>query len=114
LSTDGTGDARGDMRPNLRIGTEWIEVEILTDPFVVLTRRGYAPAVEVEHLKEGVVYTLFVGAASLAEKLEPIRMARGSLEGAQVRVKKESNDRFAQYLVDDVKDQQAKEGGRDE
>jgi hypothetical protein len=86
----------------LHVGTDWVEVEILTDPFVILTRRGYAAAVEVEHLSKGGLYTVFVGAVSLAEKLEPIRVARGSLEGTQIRLKKESTDKFAQFVVEEV------------
>jgi hypothetical protein len=58
--------------------------------------------VEVEALSEGKLYTFFVGAASLAEKLEPVRAARGSLEGTQVRLRKQSTERFAQYEVEEV------------
>lgn len=98
----GVATPQADRYPTLKVGTEWVEIEIRTDPFVVLTRFGYAPVLEVELLSEGKIYTWFVKAASIASKLEPIRMAHGSLEGVQVRVKRESAEQTAPYLVDDV------------
>jgi hypothetical protein len=91
-----------DRSPTLKVGTEWMEIEIRSDPFVVPTRFGYAPVVEVELLREGKVYTWFIKAASIAEKLEPVRMAHGSLEGVQVRVCRETAEQTAKYLIEDV------------
>ena len=95
-------DGQSDRKPTLKVGTDWVEVEIRTDPFVVATRFGYAPVVEVEALREGKVYVWFVKAGSIAEKLEPIRIAHGSLEGVQVRIRRETAEQTARYLIEDV------------
>ena len=37
-----------ERKPNLKVGTEWIPVEILSEPYVVMTIRGFAPVVDVK------------------------------------------------------------------
>ncbi len=66
---------------HLKIGTEWAEVQILTDPFVVFRKDRYQPVVLVEELETELKYLLFVSAKSLDERLEPLRVRRGALVG---------------------------------
>jgi len=84
----------------MRIGTGWQELEILSDPFVIFTRRGYAPVIEVKVLRSGLPQVLFVSAVSLSEQLEKIKEERGSLVGARVRIRKQDASQFAPYEVE--------------
>jgi hypothetical protein len=86
----------------LQVGTGWVALEARTDPYVRFTWRGYAPAIDVEVLEEGHVKRLFVAAKSLAERLEEIRSIRGTLEGAQFRIRRETTDKFAAYLFEEL------------
>ena len=72
-----------ERNPTLRIGTGGTEVEFLSDPYVVYTRRGYAPVVDVRVADVGSERTLFVSAVSLASALEEIRLGRGDARGGQ-------------------------------
>lgn len=88
----------------LRVGTEWTEVEVLTDPFVVYRRERYLPAILVEQLDSEERYLLFVAAVSIAKCLESMREERGALIGLRIRVRKNSDDKFAAYEVEELAD----------
>jgi len=65
----------------------------------MVTRRGYQPIVLVRDVHEGKDYIFFVSAQSVMEPLEEIRLEAGTLEGAQILVKKESEDRMSRYVI---------------
>ena len=88
--------------PHLRVGTEWICIQILSDPFVVYKSRGYAPVILVEDLDSEQQCILFVAAKSLSECLEPIRKKRGNLVGLNIRIRKEGDERFSRYDVEEL------------
>lgn len=87
-------------RFQLRVGTEWAEVVLASDPIVVFTRRGYAPAVEVD--RNGMPHLLFVSAISIAETLERLRNANGSLVGVKVRLRRQGPEQFSPYEVEEI------------
>lgn len=88
---------------HLRIGTGWIEVQILSPyPLVAFRNHAYAPVLEVKVERSGLRKMLFVSAHSLSEQLEDIRKAHGSLEDVRVRLRKTSDDRFARYVVEEL------------
>jgi hypothetical protein len=89
-------------QPNLRVGTADTEIEILSDPYVVYTFRGYAPVVDVRVVRSGMPFVMFVSARSLASELEEMREAKGSLVGLRCRIRKESSDQFARYILSEV------------
>lgn len=91
---------KGHEKARLRIGTGWTEVEIRSDPFVVYTRRGYAPVIEV--LRSGLPHLLFVSAISLSEQLEAIRERQGSLVGVRMRLRKQDAGQFSPYIVEEL------------
>ena len=59
--------------PSLKVSTGWIPLEIISEPDVVLTFRGYAPILRVQKCRTGVEYSLYISAKSLAEPLEELR-----------------------------------------
>ena len=89
---------------HLRIGPEWAEIQILTDPFVIYRRDRYLPVVLVEELGTELKRLIFISAVSLAQCLEPIRAKRGTLIGVNIRVRKKGEERFSTYEVEELAD----------
>jgi hypothetical protein len=87
----------------LRVSTGEVVVTILSEPGVVFTqRRGYAPVVRVR-LETGEERNLFIGAISLGTPLNNLQKANsGRLTGLKVGLRKESDDRFAPFIVREV------------
>jgi hypothetical protein len=88
----------------LRVGTEWVDVQVLSDPFVIYGRYGYTPVILVEALSTESRHLLFVSANSLAECLEPMRLRRGALVGLNMRVRKKGEDKYSRYEVEELAD----------
>ena len=88
-----------ERKPNLKVGAEWVSVEILSEPYVVMTLRGYAPVVDVE--APGGRQILYISSKSISEGLEPLVQANGGrFSGLRLRLRKESDDRMAPYVVE--------------
>ena len=90
--------------PHIRVGAEWAEVQILTDPFVIYKRERYLPVVLVEELRTEIRYLLYISAVSLGQFLETIRAKRGTLVGMNIRLRKEGEERFSAYEVEELAD----------
>ena len=89
-----------DNSPFLKVRTEWIELEILSEPDVVITFYGYAPYLRVRKSKTGAEYRFYISAKSLAEPLEELRNKNnGIFKGIRFSVRKESMEQTAQYEV---------------
>lgn len=41
---------------HLRVGTGWIELEVLTEPFVTFRARKYSPVIQIKVLQSGLEY----------------------------------------------------------
>lgn len=87
---------------HLRVGTEWTEVQLLSDPFVIYRNNRYLPVILAEELGTERKRLLFVAASSLAECLEAIRMERGALVGLNVRIRKKGEDKFSPYELEEL------------
>lgn len=85
-----------------RVSTDWTDIQILTDPFVIYTKRGYSPVLLVEELNTEEKCLLFVSAKSLSEFLEKLRKERGALVGVNVRVRKRGEEKFSTYEVEEL------------
>jgi hypothetical protein len=92
------GSLADQLLPQLKVGTDWVEVTILTEPYVLATRRGYTAVMDV--MRGKLAHRLFVSAASLSVPLEEIRTSRGALAGARIRLRKRAADAFAPYDVE--------------
>jgi hypothetical protein len=89
--------------PALKFSTGWIGVEVLSEPDVTLTVRGYAPILQVRDINTNLNYIMYVGAKSLSEKLEPLRLANGRrFTGLRLRICKESEDPMSKYKVESI------------
>lgn len=86
----------------LEIGTMWTEMVIESDPFVVPTALGYAPAIIVRRDHAPQREHLLIGARSLAKPLEHLRVRRETLSGARVKIRKSGAERTALYEVRDL------------
>lgn len=84
--------------PQLKVGTGWIEVEVLGGPDVQLTFKGYVPWLHVKVPLTGLEYRLLIGAKTLAEPLERMRNANaGRFVGLKFRLRKASMEQMAPY-----------------
>ena len=84
----------------LDVSDKWVEFLIESDPFVVPTALGYAPAILIKRTGDQPREHLLVGAKSLAHPLEALRGSHKTLVGRTVRVRKEAPTRAAPYIVE--------------
>lgn len=86
-------------QPQLRVGTDWVEVTIRSDVMVRFVARAYVPCLIVTRGK--LDHLLYVGAMSLAQPLEEARKRNGgSLIGICLRLRKAREDRTAPYEIE--------------
>ena len=93
-----------DSLPHLRVGAEWAEIQVLTDPFVIYRRDRYLSVVLVEELRTETRYLLYISAVSLGQCLESIRAKRDTLVSVNVRMRKKGEERFTSYEVEELAD----------
>lgn len=87
--------------PSLKVSTGWIDLEIVSEPDVVLTFKGYAPILRVKKIRTGVEFTLYISAKSLGVPLEDLRLNNeGKFSGIKLRIRKESMDPMAKYEIE--------------
>jgi hypothetical protein len=88
-----------ERKPNLKVGTDWVAVEVLSEPYVIMSIRGYAPVVDIQAPSGSFV--LYLSSKSISEGLEPLRQENGGkFKGLKLRLRKESEDRMAAYVVE--------------
>jgi hypothetical protein len=88
-----------ERKPTLKVGIDWIPVEIASEPYVVMTVRGYAPVVDVKGPQGEFI--LYISSKSISDGLEPlVEAGGGKFAGLKLRVKKESEDKMARYIVE--------------
>ena len=85
----------------LRIGEGWIHLKVHGEPYVITTHRRYEPVLQVENLRSQTMHFIYMSAKTFMDGLEPLRIANhGKFDGLQFRIRKESGDRFAPFLID--------------
>ena len=86
--------------PRLRVSTEWIDLTLEAEPYVVVTARGYVPGLNVRGA-DGTSYELLAGAGSISEGIELLREENGGeYAGIKFKIRRESSDRFAKYEIE--------------
>ena len=86
--------------PRLRVSTEWIDLTLEAEPYVVVTARGYVPGLNVRDA-DGKSYELLAGAGSISEGIELLREENdGEYVGIRFKIRRESSDRFAKYEIE--------------
>lgn len=89
--------------PALKVGTGWIELEIISEPDVILTFRGYAPILRVRKISNNLEYIFYISAASLGKTLEELRKNNASaFNGIQFRVRKKDATPMAPYELEAI------------
>lgn len=88
--------------PQIHVGTGWVYLTIESEPIVVLTGRGYAPALRVVGHQTQLTYILYIGARSLSLPLESIRLKHGGVLGRRIKLRKTSTDRTSTYEVQEI------------
>ncbi len=92
-----------EMLPALKVGTGWIELEIISEPDVILTFRGYAPILRVQKISNNLEYIFYISAASLGKTLEELRKNNaGTFNGIQFRVRKKDATPMAPYELEAI------------
>jgi hypothetical protein len=85
---------------SIKISTGWIDLLIINEPVVKMSFRGYIPALPVRVVKTDLDYLMYISAKSIAEKLEPLRIANnGSFSGIRISIRKETSDKFSGYEI---------------
>ena len=88
--------------PAVKIGTERVKIRLLAEVDVVMTFKGYAPVVRCRVEGEDQEQMLYISAKSLAQHLERMRgLNGGHFTGLEFFLRKESNEKLAQYIVED-------------
>jgi hypothetical protein len=84
---------------HVKVGLEWMRVEIVSEPYVVMSFHGYAPVVDA---KVGdAVKVLFINSKSISQGLDPFVQSNGGrFSGIVVKMRKENPDKMAPYLVE--------------
>lgn len=91
-----------EIPPSLKVSTGWIQLEIISEPNVILTYKGYAPILRVRKLRTNVEFILYISAKSLAEPLEELRENNAYLfKGIKFQVRKKNNAPMAKYEVEE-------------
>ncbi len=91
--------AEKERYPNLKVGPDWVSVEVLSEPYVVMSIRGYAPVVDVQGPDGRQI--LFISSKSISLGLDPLVQANGGkFQGLRLRLRKEGSDRMSPYVVE--------------
>lgn len=86
-------------RERLNVTTKPRRIKIISEPYLVASRMGYAPMVDVEAMG-GIENTLLISSASITSALEALRVANGGrLMGICLEVSRESEDSKAKYVA---------------
>lgn len=89
--------------PTFRCTTDYANLKVVSEPYVVFTNRGYAPVVDVENTTDGNKYQFYIQALSIAKKFEELKKENDEkFAGINIKVKKESSDKFAPYIIEKI------------
>jgi len=91
---EGTGD-------RLVVDQEPVRVRITSEPYLILTKLGYQPAVDLILEKSKRRCFLYISASSIAKHLEELRIDnKGVFFGLEFWIRKSGPDRRSPYVVD--------------
>lgn len=91
----------------IKVTVDKLVLEVTSDPYVVYTFRGFAPVVNIR-TDGGEDRTLYLSSKSLSEQLHNLLLkSNEEWVGMKIRVWKDSEDRFARYMVEEIDDDAA-------
>ena len=81
-----------------RASETWKSIEVLSEPYVIYSTRGYAPVIDVRVEAKKITQILYISARSLATPLEEMRLDNNGLcKGLRFEIRKSSDARTATY-----------------
>ena len=82
----------------LRVATKWSDIEVMSEPRVLLSYRGYNPLLIVRVDEKRFMRSLYISAKSIAEPLEEMRLDNGGLfTGLRFKIRKTGSEKTALY-----------------
>ena len=95
---DENKDIAIDQLSVLRPTTNWVDVEVISEPSVKMTNFGYSPVVKIIESGRKIPRLLIISAKSLAVPLEEMRSDNdGMFNGLKFSVRKASEDKKSPY-----------------
>lgn len=86
----------------LKIDIEPKRLLITSEPYVVMTARGYAAVVNVLERKTKREFFIYIGALSLSKMLEQLsRENSGKMLGLEFWIRKRDADKLSPYVIED-------------
>lgn len=86
--------------PLLKVGTAPTELEVVSEPFLRLSVRGYLPCIKVKVLKSQLEYALSIGSKSITESLEKLRIENnGFFTNLRFNLFKKDDTQMAPYVL---------------
>ena len=82
----------------IRVTTKWLSITVVSEPLVLLTYKGYVPALVVKIDGKKIPQSLYIAAKSIAGPLEEMRQDNGGLFlGLKFRLRKSSEEKTSVY-----------------
>ena len=95
-----TIDEINENLPILKVGTASTEVEVISEPFIRLSVRGYLPCLKVKVIKSQLEYALPIGSKSITEGLEKLREENnGYFTKLRFNLSKKDDTQMAPYVL---------------
>lgn len=89
------------MKSQIKISDARTVLLIKSEPYVIYTRMGYTPVIDVEEIHKGTSGYLVITAVSLGEPINQIHQENSSkLSGVTIAIQKENLSKFAPYIVE--------------
>ena len=84
----------------LKIGSNPLPLRFISEIYLSFLNKKYLPIIDVYNTKTKKQFSIIVGASSLAVEFEKLRLdSDGKLIDLECWVHKESDDKYAKYLV---------------
>ena len=90
-----------DKIPSLKVGTGWTNIEIISEPDVILSPySGYKPVLKVFNTNTNLEFIMYITASSLSRQLEELRLNNNNkFTGLKIKIRKESNEKNTRVLL---------------
>ena len=85
-----------------RVNPSWRQIEIISEPYVILNSFGYIPAVEVKVENKNINQFMYINTKTLAEPLDKLRIQNNNnFIGIKLKIRKASEERTAKYEIEE-------------
>ena len=86
-----------------RVSPAWREVEIISEPYVILNSFGYIPAVMVKVENKNIEQFMYINPKTLAEPLDKLKIQNNNIfTGIKLKIRKASEERTAKYETEEL------------